>query len=169
MRVTAKVVLGLLFAISLVRAVLYVTFVMYAIAIPFDVRPLESAMVHYAWRVQHGVAFYPDWGAYPYVANFYTPLYFLIVGGWGWAVGADIEGLYGIGRGVTIASVLGATAVIGLVLYRKHGALAAWFGMMVSLGVSALFGAGAMTRPTRSRNSSAWPGGFWPRAAGGRG
>jgi hypothetical protein len=147
MRMAARLLLISLFLIGLVRAIQYYIYVYIRIKYPFDAQYLESAMVHFAWRVQHGVRLYPDWEHYPHVANFYAPLSFLIIGRIGRALGTDIHGLYVIGRSVSVLSVLVTTLVVGIVLNRRHGALAALFGMLLTVGVCPLFGPGVMTRP----------------------
>ncbi|MDR3633670.1 MAG: hypothetical protein P4L84_07520 [Isosphaeraceae bacterium] len=146
-RVTARLLLVTLFLIGLVRAVRYGIYVFIRVQNPFDAQYLESAMVHFAWRVQHGVSLYPDWEHYPYVANFYAPLSFVIIGMIGRALGTNIHGLYVIGRSVSVVSVLATTLVVGFVLKRRYGALPALFGMLLTLGVCPQFGPGVMTRP----------------------
>ena len=106
MRIAAGALVCVLFVLALVRAALYVEFVVYQISTPYDAHYLESAMVHFGWRVQHGVQLYPEWKYYPHVANFYAPLNFVIVGLLGRAAGADLGGLYFIGRVVTVTSSL---------------------------------------------------------------
>jgi hypothetical protein len=147
MRVTARLILTFLVLVGFVRAVRYSTYVFIRAQNPFDAQFMESAMVHLAWRVQHGVRLYPDWETYPHVANFYAPLSFLITGLLGRALNTDIRGLYLVGRGVSVASVLATTVVVGLILRGRYGLRAGLFGMLLSLGGCPLFGAGVMTRP----------------------
>jgi Predicted membrane protein (DUF2142) len=147
MRMAAKFLLVSLFLIGLVRATRYGIYVYFRVQCAFDAHYLESAMVHFAWRVQHGVRLYPDWEHYPHVANFYAPLSFLVGGLIGRVLGTDIHGLYVIGRSVSVLSVLVTTLVIGFALKRRYGALPALFGILLTLGVCPLFTAGVMTRP----------------------
>jgi hypothetical protein len=147
MRVTARLLLTSLLLVGLLRAVRYFIYTFIRVQHPDGGQFLESAMVHLAWRAQHGVTIYPDWKSYPHVANFYAPLSFLITGLSGRALGTDIRGLFLVGRGVSIVSVLGTTVVLGLVLRRRYGVLPALFGMLLSLGGCPLFAAGVMTRP----------------------
>jgi hypothetical protein len=147
MRISARSLLGVLFVLALVRAALYVAYVVDQISSPHDVHYLESAMVHLAWRVQHGVQLYPEWRHYPHVSNLFAPLSFVIIGSLGKATGADLDGLYLIGRMVTVASALLATLVLGLVVSRRDGKPAALLAMALSLGVDPLFHCGVMTRP----------------------
>ena len=147
MRIIVWVLLGLLFMLALVRAALYIEFVVIHIWTPFDAHHLEAVMVHLAWRVQHGVRLYPDWEHYPHVANFYSPLNFIIIGALGRALGTSIEGLYAIGRGITVGSVLLTSLIIGVFLGRRHSRSAALLGVLLSLGVGPLYSAGVMTRP----------------------
>jgi hypothetical protein len=147
MRVTARLLLMFLFLAGLLRAVWYSIYTIIRIWLPSGDQFLESAMVHLAWRAQHGFRLYPDWESYPHVANFYAPLSFLITGLAGRALNTDIGGLYVVGRFVSVISVVATTVVIGLVSRRRYGVLPALFGMLLSLGVCPLFAAGVMTRP----------------------
>ncbi len=144
---TARALVAVLFVLALVRAALFVAFVVDQISNPHDVHYLESAMVHLAWRVQHGVQLYPEWEHYPHVSNFFAPLSFVIIGSLGRATGTDLDGLYLIGRVVTVGSVLLTTLVLGLVVSRRYGKPAALLAMALSLGVGPLFHCGVMTRP----------------------
>ena len=96
-------------------------------------------MVHFAWRVQHGVPLYPDWKHYPHVANFYAPLNFVLVGSLGKAFGSDLTGLYLIGRIVTVASVILTSLVLGLAIYRRAGILPALVGTASALASARFF------------------------------
>jgi hypothetical protein len=145
--ITARALVGVLFVLALVRAALYVAYVVDKIGNPFDAYFLESAMVHLAWRAQHGVQLYPQWQHYPHVSNFFSPLSFVIIGSLGRATGTDLAGLYLIGRAVTVASVLLTTLVLGLVVSRRCGTPAALLAMALSLGGDPLFHCGVMTRP----------------------
>jgi hypothetical protein len=147
MRITARALLRLLVAVALVRAALYVAYVVTFISTPFEITALEPAWVHCAWRVQHGVQLYPDWEHYPHVANFFGPVSFLITGALGKALSADIDGLFSIGRRVTVASVLLTSLVLGVVLGRRYGKFAALLGTALSLAAGPLFPFGLMTRP----------------------
>ena len=147
MRMTVRLLLAVVFLLAVVRAVEYCGYVSVQSQSPFDAHYLESAMVHFAWRVQHGIRLYPDWESYPHVANFFSPLSFLIIGLVGRALGTDIRGLYLVGRGVSIVSVVATSIVLGVVLKRRYGVRAAIFGMLLSLGGCPLYAAGVMTRP----------------------
>ena len=147
MRMTVRLLLAVIFLLAVVRAVEYCGYVSVQSQSPFDAHYLESAMVHFAWRVQHGIRLYPDWESYPHVANFFSPLSFLIIGLVGRALGTDIRGLYLVGRGLSIVSVVATSIVIGVVLKRRYGVRAAIFGMLLSFGGCPLYAAGVMTRP----------------------
>jgi hypothetical protein len=147
MRITARALFGVLFVLALVRAALYIDYVVDQITHPHDAHYLESAMVHLAWRVQHGVQLYPEWRHYPHVSNFFAPFSFVVIGSLGKATGTDLDGLYLIGRAVTVASVLLTTLVVGLVVSRRDGKPAALLAMALSLGVAPLFHSGVTTRP----------------------
>ena len=147
MRTTAKAVFYLIFGLGVVRAILFTGYVACHVTTPHDAGAQECAMVHLAWRVEHGVRLYPDWRSYPHVANFYAPLNFLLVGGLGRALRASLDQLYMIGRAVTITSVTITMLVLGVFLNRRYGATAAALGMVLSVGVRPLFQAGLMCRP----------------------
>jgi hypothetical protein len=147
MRILARVLLGIFFILALARVFVFEEYVRLHIWSPYDTHHLEAAMVHLAWRVQHGVRLYPDWEHYPHVANFYSPLSFLAIGAVGRALSTTIEGLYAIGRCATLASVLLTSLVIGVVIARRYGIVAAVVGVLLSMGVGPLYSAGVMTRP----------------------
>src|SRR6478609_1712822 len=97
-----RFVFALLITGASLRAVLFCLGAFFRLQTPLEeFNPLEPKMVHLAWRVQHGVQLYPEWRDYPHVANFFSPVYFMIVGMIGRGVGASIERLYAIGRAVT--------------------------------------------------------------------
>lgn len=148
MRIAAKIALILFLVMALARLVLFVG---YAVEIipntVFQAFHLESKMVHLAWRVQAGERLYPEWRTFPHVANFFAPLYFAAVGLIGRATAASLEGLYLIGRLVSIGAALATTLLIGLDAGRRYGRGAGWVAAVTSLGVGPLFGYGAMVRP----------------------
>ena len=147
MRLIARLLLCLILALGSLRATYYLLYAWQSFHSLRDSFFLESAMVHLAWRVREGVLLYPSWDHYPYVANFYAPFYFVVVGLIGRALGTGYEGLYMVGRALTFASALSTTVLLGLVIYRRYGAGPAGFGMVLSLGVGPLFGFGTMVRP----------------------
>src|SRR5690242_5748800 len=87
-RRTVRLLLGLLAFEGAARAVGYLAYALFTIPISYEIWYLEPKMVHLAWRVQAGVGLYPDWTAYPHVANFFGPVYFGLVGLLGRAAGA---------------------------------------------------------------------------------
>jgi hypothetical protein len=147
MRWASRLFLVVLLALGAVRAWLFLDYAYQRIPAAFEAFHLESKMVHLAWRVQAGVRLYPDWRSYPHVANFFAPLYYVVVGRLGRALGSSLDELYIVGRLVTFGSVLATTLMLGLVVGRRHGAWAGVLGAVVSLGVGPLFGFGIMTRP----------------------
>ena len=104
-------------------------------------------MVHHAWRVLNGSALYPAWTSYPHVTNFFTPLYFWIVGSLGRTIGSSIPDLFVIGRLVAFLSTLCGTGCLAWYLWARHGRSAALVGALLSLGAAPLYGFSIMTRP----------------------
>ena len=148
MRRLTRFVFGLLLACAALRALLFCVGAYYRLQTPLEeFNPLEPKMVHLAWRAQHRVQLYPEWRDYPYVANFFGPVYFLVVGMIGRGVDASIEGLYAIGRAVTFTAMLLTSLLIAGVLGRRYGRGAAALGACVSLGAAPLDGFAVMTRP----------------------
>ena len=131
--------LGLLAA----RAVLYAWHAAVLFGNPLEAFYLEAPFVHLAWRVQAGLALYPDFQDGPHVANFFGPGYFLVVGHLGRWSGADLEGLPRIGRGVSIVSTFAAAAIVGLASGRRAGLVAT----LLALESAPLIHFGAMVRP----------------------
>src|SRR5918993_1929298 len=98
----------------------YFTYAVACLPSPLEVFPLEAKMVLLAYRVQAGADLYPEWRAYPHVANFFGPVYFVAVGLLGAATDADIPDLFRIGRALTFASGLLTTLVLGVVLGGRY-------------------------------------------------
>ena len=80
MKLVNRLLLGLLLFAGVVRAALFLLYAGFDLTNPLEVYHLESKMVHLAWRVREGVRLYPEWRDYPYVANFFGPCYFALVG-----------------------------------------------------------------------------------------
>jgi hypothetical protein len=146
-RWAARAFLLLMLLAGLARAYCFLAYAFARIPARYEAFHLESKMVHLAWRAQACQRLYPDWTSYPYVANFFAPVYFLVVGAIGRVLGSSLDGLYLVGRGVTFASVVATTALLGVVTARRYGKGAGILGAVLSLGVAPLFGFGIMTRP----------------------
>jgi hypothetical protein len=131
----------------LVRAAGYLVYVFEQIPTPREVGDLESKLVHLAWRVQAGVRLYPPWRDYPHVTNFFSPGYFLVVGRIGAWTRAGLQGLFVIGRVVTVACALATAIILGWVVGRSDGAGAGIIGATASLGAAPMIGAALMVRP----------------------
>jgi hypothetical protein len=138
------VVFGL---VALTRAVTFLVVGAYALRNPLEEHHLESKMVHLCWRAEHGVTLYPEWRGYPYVSNFFSPVYFLAVGRLGRVLGTSLDGLYPLGRAATLASELGAAVLVGVVLWRRYGPGPALVGGLLTLGAGPMEGFGWMVRP----------------------
>jgi hypothetical protein len=139
--------LGLAVVLGLVRASAFLVYAWATLPTPLEAHFLEAKMVHLAWRVRAGLPLYPDWRGFPYVSNFYSPGYFLLVGGIGRAAGAGLDDLFFIGRGVTFASALLTTAALGWLVGRRHGRWAGLSASLVSLGATPMIGFAVMARP----------------------
>src|SRR5262249_54874169 len=98
-------------------------------------------------RAQAGDSLYPDWHNYPHVSNFYGPVYFFLVGQLARLVGADLDRLFLIGRGVTLGSAVITTLGLAWFLGRRYGRSAALVGLLYSLGSLPMFGFSVMVRP----------------------
>ncbi len=142
-----RLLFGSLLAVGVVRMVGYLAYAVACLPSPLEVFHLEAKMVLLASRVQAGATLYPEWRAYPHVANFFGPVYFVVVGLLGAATDADIPDLFRIGRGVTFASGLLTTLVLGLVLGGRYGRGAGVAGAVLSLGAAPMFGFSVMVRP----------------------
>ncbi|MBN1345140.1 MAG: hypothetical protein JXQ73_20770 [Phycisphaerae bacterium] len=90
-----------------------------------------AANAYIARRVQSGGVMYGDWRERPHVAAWYGPaLYYpvAVVGRW---IGADVHGLFMIGRWISLISTIGTAIVImGLVLRRGDWPIAAMSGLV---------------------------------------
>lgn len=142
-----RVALGSIVLVAAVRAAVYLGYAVYGLTPQFEAFHLEAKMVLLAYRVRAGLSLYPEWRSYPHVANFFGPLYFVLVGLLGRAAGADIGGLFAIGRAVTFASTVAIAAGAGAVMSRRHGRAAAATAALLCLGTPALVGFSVMVRP----------------------
>ncbi len=138
---------AVLFAAGAVRAGLYLVYAARMLTFPLEAHQLESKMVLLAWRAQHGLSLYPEWRDYPHVANFFAPLDFLLVGGIGRLVEADLRGLFLIGRGVSFAAGMLEAVVLGVWAGRRYGPFAGVLGATLTLGTIAMTGFSVSTRP----------------------
>jgi hypothetical protein len=131
----------------MVRAAGYLLYAYEQLPTPREVGDLESKFVHLVWRVQAGARLYPPWRNYPHVTNFFSPGYFLVVGLLGKVSGADLHGLFVIGRAVTVACALLTAIVLGFAIGRNCGLGAGIIGAVASLGAAPMIGAALMVRP----------------------
>ena len=142
-----RAALLLIAVLALARAAGYLVYVCEELPMPREVGDLESKLVHLAWRVEAGVRLYPPWRDYPHVTNFFGPCYFLVVGLVGSAWGAGLDGLFVIGRAVTVACALGTAIVLGWIVLRGEGPGAGLAAAVASLGAAPMIGAALMVRP----------------------
>jgi hypothetical protein len=146
-RWVVRVLLVVLGLVVTVRAGSFLAVASYALRNPIEEHHLESKMVHLCWRAQHGVTLYPEWRSYPYVSNFFSPVYFMLVGRLGRVLGTSLDGLFPLGRAATIASDLAAAVLLGVVLWRRYGPGPALVGALLTLGAGPMEGFGTMVRP----------------------
>jgi hypothetical protein len=142
-----RVALSLLFVLIALRALCYFVVAVMVLPVQIESFHLESKMVLLAYRVQAGLSLYPPWHDYPHVANFFGPVYFGLVGLLGRAFGADIRGLFLIGRAVSVSSAIATSAGLGWYLFHRFGRGAACAGFLISLGSEPTFGYSMMVRP----------------------
>lgn len=147
MGLARRLTLGLVLVLGASRMIFYLAYASFALAAPFETFHLEAKMVLLAERVREGLSLYPSWSDYPHVSNFFGPLYFTIVGLLGRASGADIAGMFTIGRALTFASALATTFGLAWYLARKYGREAAVAGAVISLGAGPMLGFSVMVRP----------------------
>ncbi|MFO0956146.1 MAG: hypothetical protein U0800_01625 [Isosphaeraceae bacterium] len=139
---------GFLFMIAAsIRALLFFVYVGLMVPIGYEVHALEAKMVHLAWRVQHGVRLYPPWHDGPFVANFFGPVYFGLVGFLGRWMGSSLADLFYVGRAVTLSSILITFAITVGMAGRRSGRTAGVFAGLLVLGAAPFYGFGVMTRP----------------------
>lgn len=147
-RVMLRLVLVAAGLAAAVRAALYLAYAWYQARTPIEAYHLEPKMTYLAWRVREGLSLYPPWDDLPnYEANFFGPLYFLLVGHLGRFFGDDLQALQLIGRLVSIASGLLAALLVGVAAYRRYGRGAGPVAALQSLGAAPMAGFGVMVRP----------------------
>ncbi|WP_152052371.1 ArnT family glycosyltransferase [Tautonia marina] len=146
MRIVIRLLLIGVFLIALVRAGLFLGNAWFTVGNPLDVYHLEAQMVHLAWRVQHDRVMYPEWHNDPHVMNVFGPLYFLLVGGIGRLLDSDLDGLYRIGRLISLGSALLASLIVGVASGSRGGKGAGIFAGLLTLGAAPLYGFGVMVR-----------------------
>ncbi len=136
-----------LLVMAAVRAGYFLGYAYQSFWTPVEVFHLESKMVYLAWLAQEGRDLYPSWQAGTREPNFFGPLYFWAVGQIGRFFEADLEGLFRIGRLLTMASGLLAALVVGLVAGLRYGRGAGVVSGLLSIGAAPMLGFGVMVRP----------------------
>ncbi|MHC5544043.1 hypothetical protein ACYOEI_37935, partial [Singulisphaera rosea] len=147
MIIVRRLLLVSLLLLGVIRLLRYLEFASMMLAYPLESYFLEAKMVLLAYRVELGESLYPAWRDYPHVANFFGPLYFGLVGILGRWSGADIPGLFSIGRALTFGSAVLTTLLIAWVVARRSGYLAGITAGVLSLGASPMYGFSVMVRP----------------------
>ena len=147
MNIVRRSLLTLLVGLGVVRALFYFAYAAAILPSPLESFHLEAKMVLLAYRAEQGISLYPGWVDYPHVTNFYGPIYFESVGLIGRVFGADIPGLFGIGRALSFGSGLLTSLVVGVVGARSYGRTAGVAGAILSLGGAPMIGFSVMVRP----------------------
>jgi hypothetical protein len=147
MRIVGLVCLFALVFVGLLRCAIFVGYATTWSAYPHETHPTEAKVVHLAWRVQFGVTLYPEWREYPHVANFFSPVYFWLVGGIGRSLGSSLEQLFFAGRVVTVVSTLLASFAVFRHLSCVDQPRVALVGAVFSVGAAPMYGFAVMARP----------------------
>lgn len=145
--VVGACLVGVLLLLAIARAVFYVDYVATILPQPLENHVLEGKQVYLGWRVQQGMSLYPDWRVGPFESNFFGPVYFLIVGGLARWTGASIDGIFLIGRWVTVVATFLSTILLAVRCARDWGWAPGLLSGLVSLGTAPLVGFSVMTRP----------------------
>ncbi len=145
---------------AIARCLCFLGYAYFEASSPLEIFHFEAVLVYLARRVSIGLILYPDWSRPPHVANFYGPLGFWVVGLMGRWTGAGLEGLFGIGRGVSLVCSLLTTLLVGLYVKRRYGKVAGLVGAVSSLGAAPMFGFSLMVRPDAMAETLGFLG-FW--------
>ena len=138
---------GILLAIGVTRAVLWLGIALVEIPAPDQPFGLEGVSVHFAWRAQHSLPLYPRQEGDSYTVNYMGPCYFWTVGGIGRLLNADIANLFLIGRAITFLCGLGPAIIAAIYLRRHYGGCAGLAGLVFGLGSGPMIAYGVMCRP----------------------
>ncbi len=90
----------------------------------------DSMIVYHARDVQRGGAIYKDFNQPPHVLALYGPLTYLLPGLIGRAVEADVDGLFRIGRSISLLATAGGLLVMVLLLRRER---VSWLPIVIVL------------------------------------
>jgi hypothetical protein len=142
-----RVLGGVWAAVALARAIYYLLYAGLTFSTPLEAYHLESQLVHLAWRVTAGLPLYPENWHFPHVTNIYAPLYFWIVGGLGRLTGVGLDGLFTIGRAMSLGPAVVGSIALGVSAGRRYGRGSGVMACLMSLGVGPLYGFSAMARP----------------------
>src|SRR4051812_34243843 len=134
-------------AVGTARMAAYFAYAAATLPLPLEAFHLEAKMVLLAYRAERGLGLYPDWHDYPHVANFFGPVYFGLTGLIGDWLGADVRGLFLLGRAISFASCLLTTSFLGVWIARHRGRYSGLACAVSSLGAIPLFGFSVMVRP----------------------
>ncbi len=102
------VLAGALAILLIVKALILMTF----LAKPGEQTAPAAANAYVARRVQQGGALYADWRQRPHVPSWYGPALYLPVAYLGRWMGSDVQGLYMIGRWISLVATLGTAGLI---------------------------------------------------------
>ena len=142
-----RIVLKLLLLVGVLRCIVFIGYAIDWSGFLHETHPTEAKIVNLAWRVQAGLTLYPEWTRRPHVANFFSPVYFWLVGGLGRCLDSSLEQLFTIGRAVTLVSAGLCGVAIFCYLYRRQRLEAATAGAIFSIGAAPMYGFAVMARP----------------------
>jgi hypothetical protein len=147
-----RIGVGLLLAVGVVRAVIFLVFAGFEIPAGDSLFVLEGANVHFAWCAQQGLPLYPDGHGPAYTVNLMGPAYFALVGAIGRIFHADIATLFVIGRLVTLACTFGMAGLAAWFVRRRYGPGAALIAFVFTFGAAPMVVFGLMARPDMMAN-----------------
>jgi hypothetical protein len=147
MHLVRRLLLAIFLALGVIRIIGYFIYASLMLTYPLEVYYLEAKMVLLAYRVDLGLSLYPGWREYPHVANFFGPVYFVVVGLLGRWADASIPTLFWIGRLATFGSTLATSAALTWVVGRRFGVIAGIAAGVLSLGSAPTYGFTVMVRP----------------------
>jgi hypothetical protein len=142
-----RVLIGVWLVLGAARLIGFLLYAGLTAVSPMDAFHLESQMVHLSWRVESRLPLYPDTTHFPYVSNVFAPVYFVAVGAIGRLTDARIDGLFTIGRILTILAWLGTSLSLVAFTWRRLGRSPALAAGVFSIGAMPMYGFGAMVRP----------------------
>lgn len=147
MRIICRATAIALVVMAMLRAGLFALYAWHSIRSPLEAYYIEATFVHACRSFQTWDVLYPPYQHFPYVANFYGPIYPAIVGALGRVSNAALFGLFVIGRLVTLISAIGTSVAIAACVRHRYGLAAATIAALFSIGSLPTIGFLTMVRP----------------------